>query len=244
MYSVYNLIINGIKSFIQSFTNGIEGIFGNMIANNEKDNLNKKFKLYEIGYFSICTIIFSTTMIMIVPFVEVFTKGITDVNYSRHLFGTLLVISEFVWAIRLPYISLTYSAGHFKETRIGAWIECLVNIVVSIILVNKLGIVGVTIGTLIAMIIRAVEFIYHANKYILKRNILENIKILLVVISSFTLIIFICNFLPLLNNINYLNWIINASWIFIISMIIVLLFDVLFYKKELVDIFQLFKRRK
>ena len=81
-----------------------------MIAKDEKENLCKKFNIYEVLYFTIITILFSCTMILIVPFVSVYTKNITDANYIRYLFGYLIVISEFVWAIRLPYSSLILSA--------------------------------------------------------------------------------------------------------------------------------------
>ena len=37
IYSVYSLVVKGIKSIIQSFTNGIDATFGDMIAKNEKD---------------------------------------------------------------------------------------------------------------------------------------------------------------------------------------------------------------
>ena len=56
VYSIYHMIVNGIKALIQVFTGGIDAIFGNMLANNEKDNLNKKFNIYEVLYFSITTI--------------------------------------------------------------------------------------------------------------------------------------------------------------------------------------------
>jgi len=151
---------------IQSFTGGIDATFGDMIAKSENDNLNKKFGMYEVIYNTISTILFTSAMILIVPFVSIYTKGITDANYIRYAFGYLIVISEFIWAIRLPYSSIILSAGHFKQTRIGAWVECLSNIVISIILVFKCGIIGVAIGTIVAMTIRTCEFVYHTNSLI------------------------------------------------------------------------------
>ena len=160
VYSVYLLIVRGIKSIIQAFSSGIDSIFGDMLVKKETDNIKEKFGIYETLYFFITTIIFTCTLVLIVPFVQVYTKDITDVNYIRYTFGALLVISEYIWAIRLPYSSIISSAGHFKETRKGAWVEAIVNIIISLILVKKYGIVGVAIGTIIAMAIRTIEFIY------------------------------------------------------------------------------------
>ena len=41
---------------------------------------------------------------------------------------------------------------------------------------QKIGILGVAIGTLTAMLIRTIELIYYTNKHILKRKATESIK--------------------------------------------------------------------
>ena len=241
VYSVYYLVVKGLKSFVQSFTGGIDATFGDMIAKNERDNLNKRFAMYEVLYNTISTILFSCSILLIVPFVTVYTKNVTDANYVRHLFGILIVISEYIWAIRLPYSSITLAAGHFKETRIGAWVECITNIVISIIFVRKYGLVGVTIGTIVAMTIRTIEFVYHTNKYILDRSIWESVKKIMLVVVETLIIIFICKYLPYVDNISYINWIINALMTGIVALIVATSLNYLFFKKEFMDAFNMFK---
>lgn len=232
VYSVYYLVVTGIKTLIQSFTSGIDALFGNMLANNEKENLEKKFNMYEVLYFMICTIVFTCSIILITPFISVYTKGITDVNYIRTAFGFLIVISEYIWAIRLPYSSLTLAAGHFKETRIGAWVECISNIVISIIFVSKFGIVGVAIGTIIAMIIRTCEFLYHTNKYILNRSLWSSIKKIILVMVETVVIVGVSNYLPYLRNIGYINWFINAIMTAVCAIVITIVLNLIFYRNE------------
>ena len=227
---------------IQSFTSGIDATFGDMIARNEKKNLQKKFSIYEIIYSTISTFAFTCALILIVPFISVYTKGITDANYIRYTFGSLIVISEYIWAIRLPYNSLVLAAGHFKQTRIGAWVECGTNIIISVILVKKFGLIGVTIGTIVAMTFRTIEFIYHANKYILDRPMLYSIKNILLVIVETIVIFLISTTLPYLDNINYVNWLINSLMVMFVSIGVIFIINFVIYKRELVDIFQLFKR--
>ena len=236
VYSVYYLVIRGLKLLILSFTNGIDATFGDMFARNEKENLNRKFSIYEVLYNSLSTIVFTCAIVLITPFITVYTKGITDTNYIRYSFGTLIVISEFIWAIRLPYSSLTLAAGHFKETQIGAWIECVSNILISVILVSKYGIIGVTIGTIIAMTLRTMEFVYHTNKYILNRPLIVSIKKILLLISESLLIVFICKYLPFFENSNYINWTINAIMVLIITCFIVITINFTFYKNELKEL--------
>lgn len=242
VYSVYYLVIKGIKSIIQSFTHGIDALYGDMLAKNESTKLNATFNTFEVVFNNLSTIIFCSAMVLIVPFVTIYTKNITDANYIRLEFGYLIVVSEFIWAIRQPYNELIKAAGHFRETMIGSWIECFSNIIISIILVNKYGIIGVVIGTIVAMTIRTIELIYHSNKYILKRSNTISIKnIFIILICSITIFI-ICNIIPLREYTDYVILIINAFIVFIMACIIVLIGDLIFYRKELKELHKFIKR--
>jgi len=242
VYSVYLLVLKGVKALIQAFTNGLDSSFGDMIAKEEYENLNNKFNTYEVAYFIIIAVVFTCTMLLIVPFIENYTRGISDANYIRYVFGYLLVISEYIWAIRLPYSSLTLAAGHFKETRIGAWIEAIVNIIVSVVLVIKFGIIGVAVGTIIAMLIRTIEFMVHTNKYILKRSLLFSLKKILLIISITLISVNVVCFLPLLNNLSYIHWIVNAIIIATLVSLITLVINYIFFRDELKSILMILKK--
>lgn len=170
--------------------------------------------------------------------------GISDADYIRPFFAILITFSEFVWAIRLPYSCITLAAGHFKETKIGAWVEALTNLLVSLILVSKFGIVGVAIGTVIAMLIRTIEFIYHANKHILKRGHKSSFKRILTLIFQMSIIMVIVLVLPKYEIISYSDWIKYAIAVFTISVIIVALGIFLLYKEDTKKVFLLLLRRK
>lgn len=233
VYSVYLLVVNGIKNLTLSLRNGIDALFGDIMAKEEKKLLNKGFRIYELFYFTIITIIFTCTLVLIVPFVSVYTRGIVDINYSRPLFGFLIVLAEFVDCIRLPYGTLIYSAGKFKETRIGAWIEAGLNIGISIILVIKYGIVGVAIGTLVAMTVRTIEFIIFTSKNILERNIIESIKRIVIIVLQ-VIFIYIIKFVILDKFIvnTYLEWVILAVVTGLITILVVGITNIIIYKND------------
>lgn len=242
VYSVYMLVIRGIKSIIQAFTGGVDASFGDMIAKGEQKQLNKSFKTYELFYYTITTVAYMCTLLLIVPFIKVYTLGITDANYIRPLFAILLVLAEFVWAIRLPYSSITLAAGHFKETRKGAWVEAITNIAISLILVWKFGIVGVAIGTLVAMIIRTVEFMYHTNKYILQRKQSDSFfRVVLVAIQGI-IIVLVSKLLPTYEFTNYLVWAKFAIMIFALAIIVIIPSNFIIYKSETKDLVDMIKR--
>ena len=233
VYSVYLMVVQGLKNIVQAFTGGIDETFGDMIAKNEKDNLRRTFKAYELFYFTIITIIFSTALVMILPFISVYTKGVTDVNYYRPAFAYLMVLSEFMWSIRLPYSSISTAAGHFKQTKKGAWVEALTNIILSIILVFKFGIVGVAIGTLVAMTIRTIEFMYHSSKYILGRSFLYSLKRILIIAIEVSLLVIIYEIIPKIVITNYLNWALQSCITVVIALMIVAIINSIVYKDDI-----------
>lgn len=243
VYTVYLFVVNGIKSLVQALTGGVDASFGDMIAKNETENLNKSFRTYELFYFTLITIVYIIAIVMILPFVKVYTKGITDANYYRPIFAILIVLAEMAWSIRLPYSSITLAAGHFKETRKGAWVEVFTNLLISIILVFKFGITGVAIGTLVAMIIRTIEFMYHTSKYILKRTLKEDIKRVCVVLIEMLITIplgfYISKYIEVTS---YITWVVLAMIVGIVAVIVVGLINGIVYRKDLRNLLDMLKR--
>lgn len=239
VYSVYSFIVHGVKSILQSFTSGIDAIFGDILVN-EENKMSEKFSLYEFFYNIVITIVYSVCIVLIIPFVKLYTSGINDANYIRPVFSILIVIGWYIWSFRQPYNLLIQSAGLFKETRRGAIIEALLNIIVSIILVFKLGIIGVAIGTIVAMLYRTIEFIFFCNRKLLKRSIVVGFINLIYSILQTLLVVFLIGFIPLLNYSSYFNWIINALIVVFISSIICLTFNFIINKNKMLSLLDIF----
>lgn len=236
VYSVYLIVINAVKNVTHSFIGGIDATLGDMLAKGEKEKLNKTFNFFEGYYTTIATILFTTTMFLIVPFISIYTKGITDANYIRPVFAIIMVLAEFVWAIRQPYNDLVKVAGHFRQTRTGAWIEAISNIVISLILVWHFGIVGVAIGTLFAMLIRTIEFMYHTSKHILDRSIWYTFKRLFAIAIEIGIIALIINVIPQIEITGYKTWILQAIIITLISAVVVITTNCIIFKDNVKNI--------
>ncbi len=241
VYSVYMLIINGIRNLITAFSSGIEATFGDMIAKGEKETLKENFKSYEFLYYMIITIICICTIILVIPFVKVYTKGISDVNYVREKFAIIIILSEFVYSIRKPYNSLVLAAGHFRETQIGAWIESISNIIISCMLVSKYGMVGVAIGTLVSISIRTIEIIYYASKRILERPVKEVCKKVIPLVCASVPVLFICQNLVKMNIDSFAGVIIYSIVVLIIATLIISVSNFLWNKEEAKKVFNKLK---
>ncbi len=176
IYSVYTLVTNSIKQIITAATTGVQSLFGNIIAKNENKRLKSFYSLYNWGTHTICTILFTITGLLIVPFVQIYTRGITDADYKLPLFALLITIAYFFDSLRNCQYVLIRAAGHFKQTQTAALIECLLNLSISIVLVYFYGLIGVAIGTLVATLFFVVYEIIYFKKNIVFAPIKSSIK--------------------------------------------------------------------
>ena len=114
-----------------------------------------------------------------------------------------------------------------------AYIEALINIVVSIVLIQKMGLVGVAIGTLIGMMYRGAFHVYFTSKLILSRP--QKIfykKLLLFLIPSVISFILCSNAFPI-TNFTILSWLIHAIIYGIICGLLFFVVCFIFFKNEL-----------
>lgn len=234
VYGVYYLIVSKISVVLHSIVSGIEPTIGQAYAKNNEEELNKKMDLYEFIILLTVGILFLMTALLITPFVMIYTNGITDANYYQPLFGVVLVLAEALYLLRSPHVSLAYAANKFREITMPAYIEALINIVVSIVLIQKMGLVGIAIGTLIGMMYRGAFHVYFTSKLVLSRP--QKIfykKLLIFLIPSVIGFILCSNVFPI-TNFTILSWIIHAIIYGIICGSLFLVVCSIFFKKELV----------
>ena len=169
IYSVYFNVTNGVEQIIMTAATGLESLFGNMIAKGEKEQLLKTFSAVEWITHAGVTVVFTIAAITIVPFISVYTRGITDANYIAPMFAMILVTAYGTQCLRVPYFRVIKAAGHFKETQNGAYISAGLNIVITVALVFKFGLIGAASGTLVAMLYHTCYFVWYLQKNILER---------------------------------------------------------------------------
>ena len=167
VYSVYNLVISSIRAITESFSGGMEAAFGEMIAKGQLQKLQKAYRGYKSLLVSITTVLFACTGILIVPFVQLYTRGVTDADYVQPMFALLLLMAEAINCMMLPCTSLPIAANHLKQTKWGAYGEAIINIGLSCGLVFWNPLLGVALGTLVATIFRGVFYMVYSSRHIL-----------------------------------------------------------------------------
>lgn len=146
MYSSYNMIVSNVVNIINKVIEGTRSSLSIKINNNDKNAYNIFKQVISLSIFlgNIITCVF---ILLINKFVILWLgDGFVLDNICIILFGTILYQS-----IILPISNIAKdSKGLFKESKWYTILQSIINGVISILLVKKLGIAGVLVGTVIA----------------------------------------------------------------------------------------------
>ena len=239
VYSVYYMVISQLQNIMNSFSSGMEAVFGSMYANNEKENLQNTFGYYETLISILSISLFSAAAVLIVPFVRIYTSGISDANYINPIFSFMMIIAALLSTLRTPYGHMIIAAGQYKETRMAAYGEAIINISISIIFVISFGLVGVAIGTALAMLFRFVYYAIYLSKHILHRHIKLWIKRMISNMLSFGVSYGIGHcVVEKLSIDNYLSWAFAGVFVSVIAIVFTLLINMFLYKTDIIAIYQ------
>lgn len=168
IYSVYHLVVYGVKQLLISMTTGIQSLLGELWARQELDELRKTFAWVEWAIHTGTVFVFGCTGALILPFVQLYTQGIEDANYMQPLFAVLITLAQAGHCLRLPYNTMILACGHYKQTQRCYLIAAAMNIIISIATVKLWGLVGVAIGTLVAMCYQTVWMAWYNRRQMLQ----------------------------------------------------------------------------
>lgn len=236
VYTVYYLVVGKIRALMQVCTAGMEAAFGNMWAKKEYQALKRNFRGFEYVMYSFTIIIFSCVGMLILPFIARYTAGVNDVQYVHVDLAVLITIAEALYCIRQPYMTLVQAVGHYKQTKNGSAVEAILNLTISLILVRKIGMPGVIIGTIVANLFRTVQYALYISKKVLNRSFLEIIiriiwTVLCILITCFITFVIQKHFIF---SEGWSGWLIEAVITFLISVMIHLISSIIFYKEDFI----------
>ena len=241
VYSIYYYVISNMKKIVTKFSGGFSSAFGDMYAKGEDEQMHKNLGIFELMIYSLVSVFYSVALALIVPFIMLYTKGVTDVNYSRPLFAIVLGLASIFNCFRIPYRTIVMAIGHFKQTRNGAIIEAIINVSVSVLCTIKFGLIGVAIGSLCAMSTRSYQFANYLSKNIIKRSMsyyFKHVIICFVILISVNLISRIYT----VNIDSWFNWIVSGVITTVLAVGLTVVTDLIFYKEDSVNLLNKVKR--
>lgn len=188
VYSLYKLIITHLESILNMVSDSTEFALGQLFHVDLK-RFTQKIDVFESGYATISFSLFVTAYMLFVPFMKIYTRGITDINYPDEWLALLFCVIAILTAMRKPLLMTINYAGHFKLTMPQTVAETVINLTVSLIAVWWFGIYGVLLGTVVALLYRTTDVIIYTNSRILKRSCLKTLSIYLVCFADVALIL-------------------------------------------------------
>ena len=229
IYSNYAMIITSLNTIINQIFTSITASVGNFSVTESNENLKKLFdRIYFLNYivYGIVTVcLFNVTNI----FIELWIGKEYLLSFEIVI---AIIISFYISGIRVSIITIKDAMGLYWQDKYRPVLGAIVNLIISVILVNKIGLNGVIIGTIVSSIF--VDLIiepYFLYKYTFKTSVKEYyLKYILyfgIVILGSIITLCLLKFV-LINNI-ILNFLIKGIISFILGGIILI---IPFYKSE------------
>ena len=169
VYSIYSMVTTGLSSIISSLCNGFTSKLGSQYGKRD-ERVQDTFSAYELFVFNLTAICFVTAACVIQSFISIYTSNVKDAQYNQPVFAVLMILAEAIYCLRMPYNNMVSAAGHFRQTQLAALMEAGINIVLSVLLVWQYGLVGVAVGTLVAMAYRTLYLVVYLSYNILCRE--------------------------------------------------------------------------
>lgn len=170
VYAMYHLLFDMINRVLRTIRDSLEFKVAHAFHTDKKQFL-RLFNAFETYYITLAFSLFTIAGFFVLPFLNLYTSGVDDINYIDKYLPYLFVAVNLLSAGRYTSEAMVHISGHFKQTQNSAVIETVINIVSSVIFINLWGIYGVLIGTVVSLLYRANYLIIYVNKKIIGRSV-------------------------------------------------------------------------
>lgn len=177
VYGIYNMIFSNITLLLNSVFQSVNYLLG-FSYHESIEKYARVHDAFNSIFIGLMTVLMSVCYVLTIPFVSLYTQGVTDVEYIYPSLPIMFCLIQLISWSRYTSGQLTGIAGYAKQTSYVSLIEAIINISLSIFFVYKLGIVGVTLATVVALPLKVFWCTYIADKRVIKRSYMKSITII------------------------------------------------------------------
>lgn len=162
--TVYLYVANALLQICGALGTGTQASFGDVIARGQTETLQRTYKEFQTATYTLNALTSAVCLVLIMPFIALYTHGFIDANYINPLLGFLVIINVFLYHLKTPQGLLVLSAGLYRETRVQTTIQTLILLVGGIVLGYFFGVEGVIMGACLSNVYRDIDlalFIPH-----------------------------------------------------------------------------------
>ena len=169
VYSMYNMVFANLNLILAFFYSSIYFILGQVYHKDQTEYL----ALHD-GFESVISGltfgVLATAYVLILPFLRLYTQNIHDINYIDGYLPILFCVVQILSNARMISGNLINLTNNPQLTNKASIIEVIINLALSILLVNLIGIHGVLIATAVGLLYKTNFIINVSNRKILKRS--------------------------------------------------------------------------
>lgn len=170
IYNNYYYIFNAVMAILTIYFHSIQAGIGNDIILN-KENIFDNFKRFRISTLFVVEMAGACLFVLTQPFMKIWMG--TSLMYSE-LVVIVFVIGFYITQMRKVVTTYKNAAGMWKIDFYKPYIVIVVDLVVDLILIQKIGAIGAMISTVVSMGLIAVPWetiVLYKNLF--KKNALE-----------------------------------------------------------------------
>ena len=146
----YNLVLNSVANVVNIIFNSVLSSFGNLFATESRQ---KQYQIFKVYRFAACWIYGFTAIgfsMLLTPLIELWLGEAKTLAFSVVM---CILIDYYLKGDRIVLSNFKTAAGVFEQDKYLALIQGAVNLVISVVLVRRIGLAGVYIGTIISGLI-------------------------------------------------------------------------------------------
>ncbi len=171
VYAVYNTVIHAITAIVNICFTAPQNAVGQILQGDDNPKKQKIVLEFEYTVILILTVIFVPLSLLIVPFVKIYTQGVTDVEYVNYTLAVLMVVSTYLQLIHIPAGTCIYMSGNFKSAKNIQLIALIVLLVGNLVLGKLLGMYGFLLSMMLCNAFLAVCEVLFVHQKILQKAI-------------------------------------------------------------------------
>ena len=197
IYSNYYMVTNALIIVTYQIFDAIVASVGNLGTTKDLKKLNEIFNNTFLLNFWVFGVLSTTMCIVFNDFITIWLGQ----QYTFNIYVIyVIVLSFYLRGMRKSCITFRDALGIFWYDRYKPIFECAINLILSIILAKRIGVLGIFIATIISTVTTSLWIEpYVLYKYGLKRNVLEYFKkfaiYTLVGLVSFGIMKYLCDFI-------------------------------------------------
>lgn len=150
MYSNYTTLITSVTGFVTTFSSGVTASVGNLIASESKERSYVVYKRIDFINFWLYTFTGIGLLCLIEPFVKIWLGKEYILSFGILIFA---VLTYYLKGINSGIDIVKSASGLFYPDRYVPMLEAVINLILSIVLAMKYGLIGVLAGTLISFLL-------------------------------------------------------------------------------------------